>query len=298
MFNPYKILELDKSCSNSDIEHKFRELAIKYHPDKNHIEKSKEMFELISKAKEILIDDNKRKKYDKYHIVDDNDEIKFQEAKLIIQLVVTVTELLKGVNKIINVNREIINEKIIKKELIKVDININIETPINKPIEIEGKGKIIDEIIGNLYIFIKISSDKNYKFEPQTFNIIIKQKIGLIQSLCGFEMNIPLGKEALLIQHSNIIKPTNTYIVKGKGLTIIDDQGQLHKTDVEIIFDVQYNDLTDDTIKKLKDCFNYNYIKKPSNQIINLEEVNNDEIPPLQLPFINANQSPIGCQTQ
>ncbi len=64
----YKILDINKNASNRDIKKAYRDLVIKWHPDKNHnnIEEATAKFKDISDAYQILIDPNKRKKYDRY----------------------------------------------------------------------------------------------------------------------------------------------------------------------------------------------------------------------------------------
>ena len=46
------------------IKQSFRKLSLKYHPDKNNDQDSKDTFILIREAYEILIDDNTKKIYD------------------------------------------------------------------------------------------------------------------------------------------------------------------------------------------------------------------------------------------
>lgn len=63
----YKVLELDKSASTADIKKAYRKLARKYHPDLNPNDKSAQAkFQQINEAHEVLIDPEKRKKYDQY----------------------------------------------------------------------------------------------------------------------------------------------------------------------------------------------------------------------------------------
>lgn len=63
----YKILELDKSATTADIKKAYRKLARKFHPDLNPNNKDAQArFQQINEAHEVLIDPEKRKKYDQY----------------------------------------------------------------------------------------------------------------------------------------------------------------------------------------------------------------------------------------
>lgn len=63
----YKVLELDKSATKSDIKKAYRKLARKYHPDLNPNDTAaQKKFQQINEAHEVLIDPEKRKKYDQY----------------------------------------------------------------------------------------------------------------------------------------------------------------------------------------------------------------------------------------
>ncbi|MGC8574348.1 MAG: DnaJ C-terminal domain-containing protein [Thermoplasmata archaeon] len=64
----YKILGVSKSASKDDIKKAYRELAKKYHPDLNPDNKkeAEEKFKEISEAYEVLMDDEKRQRYDQY----------------------------------------------------------------------------------------------------------------------------------------------------------------------------------------------------------------------------------------
>lgn len=63
----YKILDVPKNASDSDIKKAFRKLARKYHPDLNaNDQTAKKKFQQINEANEVLSDPEKRKKYDSY----------------------------------------------------------------------------------------------------------------------------------------------------------------------------------------------------------------------------------------
>jgi DnaJ-class molecular chaperone len=60
----YDILQIKQDASNDEIKRSFRNLALKYHPDKNKSADSKEKFLRIVEAYEVLSDESSRKKYD------------------------------------------------------------------------------------------------------------------------------------------------------------------------------------------------------------------------------------------
>ncbi|MCH3922618.1 molecular chaperone DnaJ [Limosilactobacillus sp.] len=62
----YDILGVSKDASDSDINHAYRRLAAKYHPDVNHEPGAEEKFKKINEAYEVLHDKNKRAQYDQF----------------------------------------------------------------------------------------------------------------------------------------------------------------------------------------------------------------------------------------
>ena len=65
MPNYYEILGVSPSATSEEIKKSFRNLALKYHPDKNrNSEESKQKFMKIVEAYEVLSDEQARKNYD------------------------------------------------------------------------------------------------------------------------------------------------------------------------------------------------------------------------------------------
>jgi len=63
----YKVLGLKQDATKSDIKKAYRKLARKYHPDLNpNDSEAQKKFQQINEAHEVLIDPEKKKKYDKY----------------------------------------------------------------------------------------------------------------------------------------------------------------------------------------------------------------------------------------
>ncbi len=67
--NYYEILGVSRNATQEKIKNKFRELAKKTHPDKTKEDSEEEMVEL-NRAYEVLSDEERREKYDKYLKVD------------------------------------------------------------------------------------------------------------------------------------------------------------------------------------------------------------------------------------
>ena len=63
--DPYFVLGLNRSVSESEVKKKYRELAKQYHPDLNNNDpRSVEKMSRISNSYDILMDPKKRKLYD------------------------------------------------------------------------------------------------------------------------------------------------------------------------------------------------------------------------------------------
>jgi len=63
----YKLLNINKDASSSDIKKSYRKLAMKYHPDRNPGDKrAEEKFKQISEAYEILSNPQKKQAYDQF----------------------------------------------------------------------------------------------------------------------------------------------------------------------------------------------------------------------------------------
>ncbi|XP_014353837.1 dnaJ homolog subfamily C member 16 isoform X2 [Latimeria chalumnae] len=70
-FDPYQVLGVHRTASQAEIKKAYKQLAREWHPDKNKNPGAEEKFIQISKSYEILSNEEKRSKFDRYGEVDD-----------------------------------------------------------------------------------------------------------------------------------------------------------------------------------------------------------------------------------
>ncbi|XP_075584769.1 dnaJ homolog subfamily C member 16 l(3)80Fg isoform X2 [Dermatophagoides farinae] len=74
--NPYRVLEVPKSATIAEIKKSFKNLAKKYHPDKNQNNDAQEKFIELNKAYEILMDPERKRLYDRTGQTEDSPNFK------------------------------------------------------------------------------------------------------------------------------------------------------------------------------------------------------------------------------
>src|SRR5580692_6907309 len=62
----YDILGISKTATADEIKKAYRKLALQYHPDRNKTKEAEEKFKEVTKAYEVLSNEEKRRTYDQF----------------------------------------------------------------------------------------------------------------------------------------------------------------------------------------------------------------------------------------
>lgn len=215
----YKILNVNRNSTQEEIKKSYRELALKFHPDRNPDDKSsEEKFKEISEAYEILSNDLKRAKYNEkitfskftfnqrnVYDFDSFTKEQYEKAKYIkqvgtdlkINIDLTLEDVLNGYDKKIKINRD---------ELCKTCNGKGSLTNTTKICEVcNGLGKV----------------NHNFSFKDCN-NCNGKGQIKL--DLCSSCNGKGLTKESV-ITDINIPKGvySNNFVIKGEGNNSVDN---------------------------------------------------------------------------
>ncbi|XP_003471449.1 dnaJ homolog subfamily C member 16 isoform X2 [Cavia porcellus] len=80
-FDPYRVLGVSRTASQADIKKAYKKLAREWHPDKNRDPGAADKFIQISKAYEILSNEEKRSSYDRYGDAGENQQQQQREYR-------------------------------------------------------------------------------------------------------------------------------------------------------------------------------------------------------------------------
>jgi len=206
--NPYELLKISSSATKDEIKKAFLKQSRTCHPDKNPgDEKAAETFCYISRAKDILSDDDTRAVYDKYGwnkaleiaSLKKNRENHVEKSDPIEQTVtVTLKQAYEG--ETISVVPNI--ENVTEKDTINIDLK---KIVYGKTFVIEGAGETTDDHIrGDIYLTINVSPPENTKhIFTITENINVLVKLSTEEIANGYNIIIPYPNG-------------NTYVIKGK----------------------------------------------------------------------------------
>lgn len=144
-------------------------------------------------------------------------------------IVITLEQCYNGCVVEVEIERTIQNDSEVKKETESMYINVPSGINDKEVVTLHGKGNIVNSHVGDIKFSVHI--ENKTKFIRQGLDIILKEKISLKQSLCGFifEFTYLNGKKFSLNNMDNytIIKPDFKKIIPNMGITRENTKGNL-----------------------------------------------------------------------
>ena len=251
----YDILEIDSNSDIDTIKKAFRNLSLKYHPDKNNNETT-DKFNQITTAYKFLTSDTQYSKPITSEINNSSINIYSPPSKnpnnedIIIHLEVAFEDSYHGANLPINIKRTIFNHDILKYEEEKIYVPLPRSIDCDEIIIINNKGNCINFEYSNVKIIIKLK--EHQYFLRDGLNLIYWSDITFRESLVGFDFNIRhLNNKAYRIRNTNgeIIHNNTTIVLRNLGFKRDEFFGNLI-----VKFKIHYpKTLSNDIIEKLKD---------------------------------------------
>ncbi len=126
--NYYDVLGVSKSATGPEIKKAYRQLAVKYHPDKNPDNKSSEdKFKEVVEAYDVLSDEENRARYDRYGTTNPSASSPFsnfeefmgrasrrepQQEPVVVRLDITIEDAHGGGMKSVNYKRQIFGDNV------------------------------------------------------------------------------------------------------------------------------------------------------------------------------------------
>ncbi len=166
-------------------------------------------------------------------------------------LVISLEQCYNGCVVEVEIERTIEKDKEVKKETENMYINVPSGINDKEVVTLQKKGNIIESQVGDIQFTVHVENKTPYI--RQGLDIILKEKISLKQSLCGFilEFTYLNGKKFALNNMDNytIIKPEFKKIIPNMGLTRESSTGNLI-----VHFEVEFpNTLEKDVRDKLNE---------------------------------------------
>lgn len=240
----YELLEIDKNATDDDIKKAFRKMSIKYHPDTNKSPDAEKQFREIKNAYDILSDNQKRYKYDKYigfmdEMISDFDKFeknfdhayKYDKEDLDKRNKSNQTKQESGdtyFNKAadINILQELTFEEAIlgcEKEIVSNSKKYSIKIPVGAPdglvIRITGAGNVGEngKNNGDLLIKLKVLPHRLFRRIGQDIQTTISITDEEAYKGKSFIIELVDGSKETIVIEPNTYK-NERIVIKGKGV--------------------------------------------------------------------------------
>ena len=166
-----------------------------------------------------------------------------------LNLTIDINEAYTGITKPIEIKRKLVEGNISSEESETLYVEVMQGIDDGELIEIKDKGNIINNIKGDVKIFIKVNNDT--AFTRNGLNLTYLKNISLKEALCGFKFELEYidgNNYTINNKQGNIIKNNHTKIIPKLGFKRNNDVGNLH-----IKFNIIFPETLDnDKIENLK----------------------------------------------
>lgn len=238
--NYYNVLGVDKSATKDDIKKAYRKLAKQYHPDVNPGNQEAETkFKEISKAYEVLSDDQKRRQHDSpfsafeftqggdngfedwSHAFNDMFGSRFNAMNKNIKatLNISLADAFHGTTRRVEIGTY------------KGDVNIPQGIETGQVIRISGAGRTTTNGTGDLILTIAVMADPYGKIGRIGNTLKTDVEISAIDAILGITASVNVFGENLKFPVKAGTQPESILRLKGKGMPVLnfpEHRGDLH----------------------------------------------------------------------
>jgi len=253
--DPYKILDVPRNASQEEIKKKYKQMAMKHHPDKNGGDDTQ--FKKLRTAYESLTEHHKVPSptmhfNDMFNIHNIFEQMHQQRYSRFVEIQLTLEDLYNG------------KSMKIQNKTISIPPGMSPNSIIRVP-----------EL--NIELLIRISKHRIFDFEPRNMNLVLNQKITLCEALCGFSFKVqhPSGKYLVMTTPKDrVIQHGMTLRCKEWGLRLNSDYSKSYSdlvVNFEIIMPKHFD--VDKHEQNLKTVFNWevpSIQKRPTDIAIDL----------------------------
>ena len=262
----YKILNIDKSCSDNDIKKAYKKLAFQYHPDKNKSQDAESKFREISEAYDILINSDKRRMYDNFgydsisgdipqinpldlfqslfnvdfaglgenmhsniFVFSDLSSSPFLNSNPAMKynLECSLEELYHGTQKEFSIHHQVKKDGAFTKKSTKYVINVKRGSKNNDNIIVKEGGNYIPELNLTEDLVIQIVEKEHPRYRRKENDLYIVENITLCEALTGVNISVDHFDEPINVKINQIVKPNQMFQVFNKGMPIKHDNQSL-----------------------------------------------------------------------
>jgi len=263
----YRILELSKECSTTDIKKAYKKLAFQYHPDKNKSDDAESKFREISESYDILSNEDKRRMYDNFgydsvsgdipqinpldlfqslfnvdftglgegmnsniFVFSDLSSMPFGplQHKMTYDLECSLEELYHGTQKEFHIPHLIKKGKgETIKKSTKYVINVKRGSKIGDNIVVKEGGNYIPQLDVTEDLAIQIVEIDHPRFKRKGNDLYTVEGLTLCEALTGIDICVDHFDGPLKVKISDIVKPNQMFQVFNKGMPIKHDNKSL-----------------------------------------------------------------------